>query len=238
MIKYFLILLLAISFSFHAMAKQFKNAYITFDIPDRWECVLEVTEWVCRSQEAEESKQAIIVFTAKEVGPSDSLQIYHDHVKNPIPAKNKFGQVIYSKVMAPPTLKKINGLTWVDGFHESSEVQNYYTRYVATIRAQIAVLVTFSAHKDFYTKYSADFFKAINSLNVTASKISLQNSGSSKSNDSLAPIPSALEAINIPGLDPASGTNQKKSNKLIFIMGAIIFAAIGLILLLKMREKK
>lgn len=238
MIKYFLILFFAFFLPNSATAKQFKNAYITFDIPDRWECALEVTEWVCRSQESEESKQAIIVFTAKEVGPSDSIQIYSEHVRNPIFAKNKLGQQVASVVMSPPSLKKINGLTWVDGFHQSSEIQNYYTRYMATIKEKIAVLVTFTAHKDFYTKYSADFFKTINSLNVTANKISIQNPIEQKSEGSLAPIPSAIDTINIPGLDAPAGPIAKKSNKFIFIMGAIIFAALGLILLLKRKKKK
>ncbi|RYZ85297.1 MAG: outer membrane protein assembly factor, partial [Proteobacteria bacterium] len=50
--------------------------------------------------------------------------------------------------------------------HLSSEVQNYFTRYLASIKGRIAVLVTFSAHKQFYTKYSQDFFKAVSTLRV------------------------------------------------------------------------
>lgn len=220
-----------------AQAKQFKNAYISFEIPERWNCVLEATEWVCRSQETNESKEAIIVLTAKEVGPSDSLQIYENHMKNPIKTTTKTGDTVMSQVMSPPTQKRINNLLWVDGFHISSEIQNYYTRYIATIKEKIAVLVTFSAHKEFYSKYSQDFFNAVNSLNVIATKNSLQDPSVQGAHGTLGPISTGTgTGINIEGLD---GGNQapKKNNKFLFIIGAIVFAAIGLLILMRLKKK-
>ena len=220
-----------------ASAKQFKNAYISFEIPERWSCLLEATEWICRSQDTNESKEAIIVLTAKEVGPSDSLQIYENHMKNPIKTTTKTGEVVMSQVMSPPSQKKIGNLLWVDGFHQSSEIQNYYTRYIATIKEKIAVLVTFSAHKEFYTKYSADFFKAVDSLNVIATKNSLQDPSVSGPSGTLGPISTGVgNGIDIPGFDPI-GPSQNKSNKFFYIVGAIIFAALGLFILAKMKKK-
>lgn len=218
-----------------AMSKQFKNAYISFEIPERWSCILEATEWVCRSQENNESKEAIIVLTAKEVGPSDSLQIYEGHLKNPIKTTTKTGETILSQVMSPPAQKQINNLLWVDGFHQGSEIQNYYTRYIATIKEKIAVLVTFSAHKEFYTKYAADFFNAINSLNVIATKNTMQDPSVQGPGGSLGPINGGNGGIDIPGFEPVG--QQKKSNKFLFIMGAIVFAAIGILLLMRMKKK-
>ena len=61
---------------------------------------------------------------------------------------------------------KVNNHEWVDGFHESSEVANYFTRYMATIKDNLGILVTFSAHKKVYSKFSGDFTKAIQSLRV------------------------------------------------------------------------
>ncbi len=220
-----------------AQAKQFKNAYISFEIPERWNCVLEATEWVCRSQDTNESKEAIIVLTAKEVGPSDSLQIYENHMKNPIKTTTKTGDSVMSQVMSPPSQKKINNLLGVDGFHNSSEMQNYYTRYIATIKEKIAVLVTFSAHKEFYSKYSQDFFNAVNSLNVIATKNSLQDPSIQGAGGTLGPISTGTgSGINIDGLE---GINQspKKSNKFLFIVGAIVFAAIGLLILMRFKKK-
>lgn len=221
-----------------AEAKQFKNAYISFEIPERWNCTLEATEWVCRSQDTHESKEAIIVLTAKEVGPSDSLQIYENHMRNPIKTTTKTGETVMSQVMSPPTQKKINNLLWIDGFHISSEIQNYYTRYIATIKEKIAVLITFSAHKEFYTKYAQDFFNAVNSLNVIATKNSLQDPGIiQNSNGTLGPISTGVgTGIDIGGL-PDGHQPTKKSNKFLYIVGAIIFAAIGLLILMRLKKK-
>ena len=232
----FLVLAIAMCLSNWATAKQFKNAYISFEIPERWNCILEATEWVCRSQDTTESKEAIIVLTAKEVGPSDSLQIYENHMKNPIKTTTKTGETIMSQVMSPPSQKKINNLLWVDGFHQSSEIQNYYTRYIATIKEKIAVLVTFSAHKEFYSKYAADFFNAINSLNVIATKNSLQDPSIQGPGGTLGPISTGTgNGIDIPGIE--LGQPQKKTNKFLYIIGAIVFAAIGLLILMRMKKK-
>lgn len=221
-----------------AQAKQFKNAYISFEIPERWNCVLEATEWVCRSQETNESKEAIIVLTAKEVGPSDSLQIYENHMKSPIKTTTKTGETVMSQVMSPPSQKKINNLLWVDGFHISSEIQNYYTRYIATIKEKIAVLVTFSAHKEFYTKYAQDFFNAVNSLNVIATKNSLQDPSIQGAGGTLGPISTAAgTGIDIGGLPDGSQSTGKKSNKFLYVVGAVIFAAIGILILMRLKKK-
>jgi hypothetical protein len=233
----FLILGVAVLAANLASAKQFKNAYISFEIPERWNCILEATEWVCRSQETNESKEAIIVLTAKEVGPSDSLQIYEGHMKMPIKTTTKTGDTIMSQVMSPPTQKKINNLIWVDGFHLSSEIQNYYTRYIATIKEKIAVLVTFSAHKEFYTKYAQDFFNAVNSLNVIATKNSLQDPSIQGPSGTLGPITNGQgQGIDIQGFEPIAQP-QKKNNKFLFIVGGIVFAAIGLLILMRMKKK-
>ncbi|MBL7542944.1 MAG: hypothetical protein JNL11_03965 [Bdellovibrionaceae bacterium] len=219
-----------------AHSKQFRNSYVSFEIPDRWNCILESTEWVCRSQETNESKEAIIVLTAKERGPSDTLTIYADYMKSPIPAKTKNGGTINSQVMSAPSIKKIKDLDWIDGFHLSSEIPNYYTRYVATIKDNVAVLVTFSAHKEFYTKYTTDFFNAINSLSVFVTKKSLQVPQNYAGNDSLAPIPSAPVSEPIGGLAIDNHAN-KKSNKLIYIIVSVVCAAIGLLILIRNRKK-
>ena len=67
-----------------ANAKIFRNAYISFEMPESWNCNLEQTEWVCRSEQGKEAKEAIIILTAKEVGPTDSLALYEGHLNTPM----------------------------------------------------------------------------------------------------------------------------------------------------------
>ena len=166
----FVFFFLTLSFSAEGNAKLFKNTYVSFEYPDTWDCHLENTEWICRASSDKESKEAIIVLTAKEVGPIDSFEAYSTHLATPqIPIyKGKAGTK--SKVTYPPKRVNINDQPWIDGLHASSEVPNYFTRYLATIKDKIAILFTCTAHKDYYTKYNMSFFKAVQSLRVIANK--------------------------------------------------------------------
>ena len=170
MSRLLLILGLGLCFSWGAEAKVFRNAYVAFELPDAWNCALEHTEWVCRSNSDKESKEAIIILTAKEVGPTDTFEAYKAHLNTAQTVAYKGAGNGVSRIIYPPKGVQINDQQWIDGLHLASEVPNYYTRYLATIKDRIAILVTFSAHKDHYTKYSQDFFRAVMSLRVIATK--------------------------------------------------------------------
>ena len=122
-----------------AQAKIFRNAYVAFELPPNWKCDLEQTEWVCRSENAKEAKEAIIILTAKMVGPTDSLSTYEMHLKTPKVVVDRRGQQITSEIKHVKKVK-INDHLWIDGWHLSSEVPNYYTRYLATVKEQIEIL--------------------------------------------------------------------------------------------------
>lgn len=153
-----------------AFSRTFKNAYISFEMLDNWKCTLEQTEWVCRSEDPQEAKEAVIILTAKEKGPTDTFPIYDSHMSSPIVRPTKVGGTMTSNIIYKATKLKVNDQEWLDSLHGNSEVQNYLTRYLATIKDQIAILVTFSAHNKYYSKHSANFAKTVNSLRVVASK--------------------------------------------------------------------
>ncbi len=156
--------------SFSVFAKIFQNSYVSFELPDNWGCELEGTEWVCVnkfSKKFNEKKDAVIILTAKEKGPSDTLEAYETHLKTPRKLVNSKAQNYVSELKQVKQ-RKIALQSWVDGLHLGSEVQNYYTRYLATTKGQIAILVTFTAHKEQYSKYANDFIRAIQSLKIIA----------------------------------------------------------------------
>lgn len=165
-------LLLIIIFLFTAIgqARTFKNAYISFEMLDNWKCKLEQTEWVCRAEDPQESKEAVIILTAKEKGPTDNFPIYMDHMAKPMTLNLKTGGTTQSTVTMPPREEIINDQKWLDGLHTNSEVQNYYTRYLATIKDQIAILITFSVHNKYYAKHRSHFMDTVRSLRVIATK--------------------------------------------------------------------
>lgn len=232
--------LAVILLSFSAQAKVFRNAYISFEMPETWKCNLEQTEWVCRSEQNKESKEAIIILTAKEVGPTDSFPLYQAHLDAPIKISSKAGAISESKPVYKSKMVQVNDQTWIDSLHLGSEVPNYFTRYLATIKDKIAILVTFSAHKQFYTKYSQDFFKAVMSLRVIASKNLLAR-------PDLGPIRPGQETLgsSIGSAMPADmmqmpggeGDGRKGGSKNMLLGGALLLAALGVFIFLRARRR-
>jgi hypothetical protein len=234
---------LILAFSTTAHAKLFKNAYVSFELPDKWDCVLEQTEWVCRPNAQDIAQQAIIILTAKEVGPNDSLPQYMTHLKAPRAIASRSGQPMQSQVMKVEQ-RNIANQPWIDGMHLGSEVQNYYTRYLATTKDKIAVLVTFSAHKLAYTKFSNDFFRAIESLRVVATKSLLSGNGSGVGGGPGSETLGINSGIGLGGdgePPPEEGAGGKGAGikAVRNILGlAVILAAIGIFLVLKRGKKK
>jgi hypothetical protein len=234
------IAMLSILLTTNAHAKAFRNAYISFELPPSWNCSLEQTEWVCRSESSKESKEAVIILTAKEVGPTDSMALYESHLNSPIPLTLKGGGTAESKVVYKAKNVQVNDQPWMDGLHLGSEVQNYFTRYLATIKGRIAVLVTFSAHKQYYSKYSQDFFKAVMSLRVIETK-NLSN------NPDLGPIRPGSGTLG-PGMmqnampadmeNPEEGNTKKGSGKMTLLAIALLLAAAGIYLFMKKKNKR
>lgn len=220
-----------------AEARVFRNAYIAFELPETWKCNLEQTEWVCRSEAGKESKEAIIILTAKEVGPTDSFQQYEAHLNSPIPAPSRTGAQTESKVVYKTKTVQINDHQWIDGLHLASEVGNYYTRYLATIKDKIAILVTFSAHKDFYTKYSQDFFKAVMSLRVIASKNLLARPDLGPVRPGTETLGQSIGAAMPADLNSEEGTPKSANGRNLLLIIAIALAAAGVFVLIKARRK-
>lgn len=239
-LKYPLIALLSILLTSSAHAKAFRNAYISFELPPSWNCSLEQTEWVCRSESSKDSKEAIIILTAKEVGPTDSSQLYESHLNSPITLNLKTGGTSESKIVYKAKTVQINDQPWIDGLHMGSEVPNYFTRYLATLKGRIAVLVTFSAHKQFYTKYSQDFFKAVMSLRVIETKNLANNPEIRPGTGTLGPgsFQNSMPADMTNPDDMQTNESGKGSSKGILLGIALILAAAGFYIFFKKKRKK
>lgn len=226
-----------------AEAKLFRNSYISFELPSKWECTLNETEWVCRNTDTsgQKDKEAIIILTAKQVGPSDSIAAYESFLKMARTLPSTQGTPIRSQVKSVMH-KQISGHVWIDGMHLSSEVRDYYTRYLATVKDQIAIVVTFSAHMQHYTKYSGDFFRSVESLNILGTRALLNNS------QAMASVRPGAETLganiqtamptgfgdDLPEEGSSSGGNSTTS---IILALAIILGAGGAYLMLKGKDK-
>lgn len=244
---FFSILVFAVSSSLNLSlghAKLFKNSYISFELPDRWECSTEATEWICRSLVQENSKQAIIILTAKEVGPSDSLEQYDAYLKTVKTIPGFKGEPLRSTVKHVKRTK-IAGHEWVDSLHLASELPSFYTRYLATTKQRIAILVTFSAHQRHFTKYSTDFFRAIQSLKVIATADLFQPKtlspdlaqGESLGAGGLGGAAAPLGIGEIPSEDLPDEPKSLNKNKETLLGFGLVIAALGIYLILKRKKR-
>ena len=174
------------------------------------------------------------------MGPTDSFEAYTQHLNSPQMVAHQNSATTASRVVYPPKQVKINDQTWIDGLQLGSEVQNYFTRYLATIKDRISVLVTLSAHKNFYTKYSQDFFKAVQSLRVIATKnlLAKPEMGPLRPGGETlgAPIGAAMPA-DMAGTEVAPNAGGGKNNtKTLFLGIAIALAVLAGYVLMKMKK--
>jgi hypothetical protein len=220
-----------------AEANTFSNSYVSFDLPEIWKCYLEQTEWICRTSEPGLA-EAVIILTAKESGSEDSLAFYKEFLSHPRTITGPKGLPIQSTVYRVEE-KQINGHPWVDGFHFASEMPNYYTRYAATTKDRIGILVTFSAHRSSYTRYSTDFVHAVTTLRVTATNSKM---GQRFADDFSAGAGTFAENINMAAPaepmqeDPMHGLFGSDSAK--SMVGLIlIIAAVGVYLMTKKKSR-
>jgi hypothetical protein len=152
-------------FSEIAHASKFANQFTEFELPPQWQCNLEGAEWVCQNTNESKKKDAIIVLAAKLKGDQDSLDQYLTYLK----AAKTFTSIQGKSVKSDPKYAKtvnINGQPWIDALHMESEIPGFYTRYLATIKQDIGILVTYSINKAKYQQYLDDFDNMIKTLKV------------------------------------------------------------------------
>lgn len=148
-----------------AFSKIFSNQFIEFELPTAWNCTLEGSEWVCQNTLDAKKKDAIIILAAKLKGTQDSLDQYESYLKAPKEYKSVKGRPMKSQ---PKYSKQLNiqDQVWVDSLHLESEVPGFYTRYLATVKQDIAVLVTYSIDKAKYVEYDKEFETMVKTLKV------------------------------------------------------------------------
>ena len=188
-------------FAFNGYGKTFANQYSQFELPRGWDCLLEGSEWVCQSQTEERKKEAIIILAAKVRGEQDSLDKYQGYLTSKktyiLPGgQTQVSEPKYSRV------KEIAGHRWVDSLHLASEVPGFYTRYLATVKEDLGIAITFSVAKDLYSAYQGIFDGVVNTLkvfrqkNVDLSKFRLKGKNENLLDDSVL-IPEEDETFDI-----------------------------------------
>jgi hypothetical protein len=228
-------------FSMSVSAKKFASQYCEFELPPGWECALEGTEWVCQSLNRARQKEAIIILAAKIRGEQDSLDKYQAYLKKTKTFKLPGGKIQVSEPKYA-SIKPVNSHQWIDALHLASEVPGFYTRYLATVKADLGVAVTFSVSKDHYSTYQSLFDKVVATLRVFRQKGVASNFKLKKKDEDLLG-----DTTFIPDTDQKfSITNQKKrragskggSNTMYLLIGLAVLGGLGFKVMQDKKKKK
>lgn len=236
--KSLIMLLMLMSIS-RGWGKSFTTEYIEFQLPPGWQCSLEGTEWVCQSQSKGRKKEAIIIMAAKEKGAQDTLQQYENYLKE---KKQYILPNRKTQVSEPKYTRKtkINNNLWVDSLHLASEVPGFYTRYMATVKGDLGIAVTFSVAKDHYNSYQQLFQKVIESMRafaVTKGQVAKTLGIKQKRQDLLSN--SGLLGSGIVGPKVTSGKQRKRQSDDsgdLFFYGILLAALAGFIIYKKKKR--
>jgi hypothetical protein len=221
-----------------AFAKRFASKYCEFELPPQWECALEGSEYVCQSENADRKKEAIIILAAKIRGEQDSIDEYQAYLK-----KNKeYNLPGGKKQISEPKntkLSMISGHQWVDALHLASEVPGFYTRYLATVKEDLGVAVTFSVTKDLYSSYLPIIDKLVSTLRVFRQKktelANIRNGGATEPTVADEFIPGAAQ-------DLQANRTQKRAedsgdDDMMYVIAVVVLGAV-IAMILKGRKKK
>lgn len=235
-----LLALVTVVMSSSLYAKSFSSKFCQFELPAGWECALEGSEYVCQSENADRKKESIIILAAKIRGEQDNLDEYMAYLKRPKEYNLPGGKKQISEAKSTK-LSTINDHRWVDALHLASEVPGFYTRYLATVKEDLGVAVTFSVSKDLYSAYQPIIDKLVSTLRVFRQKKenNLADLRTGKSEDAnfadTTFNPNAavdLQANKTKKRAPESGGDDS-----MMLIGGL-FAVVVLFLVLKGRKKK
>ncbi len=242
--KVLLVLGFGVSSLLPAHAGKFANQFVEFELPANWVCLLEGTEWVCQNQQdAAKRKEAIIILAAKIQGDQDTLDQYLSYLRNPKTYSNSQGKQVTSQVKYAQN-KSISEQAWVDSLHVDSEISGFYTRYLATVKDGIGILVTYSVNKDKYAEYSSMFEELVKSLKAFRREGGLNAAPASSNLFAGAKVPTDISNDTVfspvgasdekPKIKSAGGLAALLDDPMIFYGGIV---AIGIVVIMALRKR-
>jgi hypothetical protein len=229
-----------------SLAAKFSNQFAEFELPAQWQCSLEGAEWVCQNTNESKKKEAIIVLAAKLKGDQDSLDQYLNFLKGTRIFTSPQGKPIKSNPKYAKTVD-INGQAWVDALHLESEIPGFYTRYLATVKQDIGILLTYSINRAKYQDYINDFETLAKTLKVyrKSGGINAAPQNASLFQNPQIPVGAGNETVFSGsvgqiqgGADQLSSSDLTKKNSALYFQGLIFAALVVAAFVLITRKRK
>jgi hypothetical protein len=138
-------------------------------------------------------------------------------------------------------LSRINEHQWVDALHLASEVPGFYTRYLATVKEDLGVAVTFSVSKDLYATYQPVMDKLVSTLRVFRQRkntdLSSLRSGNVEDPSFKDTTFTPVNTLDIGAPKTKKRTDTTGDNGMLSIIALVVVGAV-VMLILKGRKKK
>jgi hypothetical protein len=151
------------TFSIKPPPERFTTSYFEFDLAPGWRCDAEGKAYTC--EDGREPATALVVIAMKFRNQRDNIDSFESFLKTPKVITLEDGTATPSQVNYVRR-RSLGHHVWVESLHLGSEVQTYYTYYLATRTAQLAILVSMSVHKDYVSEYIHELEGMISTLYI------------------------------------------------------------------------
>ncbi|MDE2446631.1 MAG: hypothetical protein KGO94_10660 [Alphaproteobacteria bacterium] len=128
---------------------RFQAGGYSFLVPEGWSCGREGTETVCHPKEEPLKRRALLVATAKIVGPNDNLDYFRAYLSTPTKPAGTPEKPLVDELLSLTAIHK-NDLDWVVAERRNSELPGWITRYFAVRSGALSVLFTVSGKAEIY----------------------------------------------------------------------------------------
>ncbi|MEI7440494.1 MAG: hypothetical protein WCK43_02555 [bacterium] len=162
----FLIIAFACVLSASASAKSFRSKFISMELPPNWDCQQEELDWVCQPDNPNLRNEAIVVIVTKAVNPpDDTFDKYKEYLKQTKAMRDLLGKGYTTQVKYVKD-KKIRDQMWVDSLQIGPEIPGFISRYVASIKEQVAGLISYHVAESVFAKWAEVLDKMIDSAEI------------------------------------------------------------------------
>ena len=210
-------------------AQALETSYIRFQEPQGWSCQKQRSEYLCRSNDPLEKKEAFLVAKAKLSGRGDNLRAFYESLRHPLPMVNATGANGLSKVYSAKQ-QVIGKHRWIRALHLNALASNYFTEYLVTIKGDLAIGLEFTYHQSRYNKYKTAMDQLVGNLSLVENIASQQPKLSAVKSKPSAPAPFIAENSSLSEA-PAKSPNMQ----MLIYLGIGILLIFGLLLLTKRR---
>ncbi|NKK64224.1 hypothetical protein GFL88_11895 [Rhizobium leguminosarum bv. viciae] len=126
---------------------EFRNSYLRFELPAGWACKRDEMAYTCSRPYVQGQQVSAIIVTAARVAQKNEQLA--DTKRDLERRTEKLGPGSVVKAIADV---QIGDTTWAEGTFIGSEIPNYQTRYVTTVKDGLAILYTFTAERSAYSE--------------------------------------------------------------------------------------